>query len=66
MTLIKYKYIVALFIVAIVIWFYASLQKIMHAPNADLLFKISFVLILISAVFALIKLLFTKNNNSKE
>jgi hypothetical protein len=61
---VKYKYIIALFIVAIVLWFYASLQKIIHAPNADLLFKISFALIIISAILALIKLLLTKKSNS--
>jgi hypothetical protein len=64
MHLIKYKHIVALFIIGFIVNLFAALQKILHTPNADFLFKIAFYIMATSGVIAVIKLLMTKNKDS--
>ncbi len=61
---IKYKYIIALFIIGFILNFYASLLKILHAPNADFVFKIAFSLMAISGILAVAKLLCTESKDS--
>ena len=62
MKYIKYKYIVILLIIAVLIWVYASLQKILHAPNADLLFKVSFFVVFVCGLLAILKVILDKND----
>ncbi len=60
----KYKYIVALFLVGFIFQTIAYLSKILHTANADLLFKISGSLIIISLILAIIKVIKTKNEEN--
>lgn len=64
MTLIKYKYIIAVFIIGFVIGLFGFLRKILHAPDADKLLTTGFYAIAASSVVAVIKLIFSKNENS--
>ena len=60
----KYIYIIALFLSGIIFQTVAYLFKILHAPNADLLFKISGVLIIILLLIAIIKVVAAKDKES--
>ena len=60
----KYKYIIPLFLIGIIFQTVAAFFKITHAPNADLLFKISVSLIIVSLILAIIKVVATKNKES--
>ena len=61
MRFIKYKHIIALFIVGFIVNLFGALQKLIHAPMANLLFKIAFFIMATSGVIAVIKLLLTKD-----
>ena len=64
MNRIKYKYIIATFIIGFVINLFGALQKVLHYPNADKIMTVAFYIMAASAVVAVIKLIFTKNKNS--
>ncbi len=53
----KYKYIIALFIIGIIIHFLGALQKILHAPGANNLFYISTGIVVLALVIAVIKII---------
>jgi hypothetical protein len=61
---IKYKYIIAVFIIGFVINLFGALQKVLHAPGADKIMTVAFYIMDASAVAAVIKLIFAKNKNS--
>ena len=60
----KYKYIIALFLSGIIFQSVAYLFKILHARNADLLFKISGELIIILLLIAFIKVVAAKDKKA--
>ena len=64
MSLFKYRYIVAVFIIGFVTELFGFLQKIIHASNADKLLTIDFYIMAMSGITAVIKLIFSKNKNS--
>jgi predicted membrane channel-forming protein YqfA (hemolysin III family) len=64
MHLIKYKHIVALFIIGFIVNLFGALQKILHRANADMVFTIAFYTMATSGLIAVIKLLVTKNKDS--
>jgi hypothetical protein len=58
----KYKYIVAIFLIGIIIQFIASLFKILHYMNADLLFIISTSIIVLALILGILKVVLSKND----
>jgi len=64
MNQIKYKYIIAVFIIGFVVNLFGALEKVLHAPKADKIMTIAFCIMATSAVVAVIKLIFSKNRNS--
>ena len=64
MNRIKYKYIIAVFIVGFVINLFGALQKVLHYPNADKIMTIAFYIMATSGVVAVVKLIFSKSKNS--
>ena len=64
MAVIKYKYIIAVFIIGFVIGLFGFLQKILHAAGADKKLTIAFYIMAASGVVAVIKLIFSKSKNS--
>ena len=64
MNRIKYKYIIAVFIVGFIINLFGALQKVLHYPNADKIMTIAFYIMATSGVVAVVKLIFSKNKNS--
>jgi hypothetical protein len=64
MHFIKYKYLIALFIIGFIVNMFAALQKILHTPNADFIFMVAFFVMATSALIAVIKLVVTKNKDS--
>lgn len=64
MSRVKYKYIIAVFIIGFLINLFGALQKILHAPHADKILTVAFYIMIISGVTAVIKLIFSKNKNS--
>ena len=64
MSLVKYKYIIAVFIIGFETELFGFLQKIIHASNADKLLTIDFYIMAMSGITAVIKLIFSKNKNS--
>ncbi len=64
MAVIKYKYIIAVFIIGFVTGLFGFLQKILHTANADKILSIGFYIMATSGVVAVIKLIFSKNKNS--
>jgi len=61
---IKYKYIIALFIIGFVINLFGALQKVLHAPGADKIMTVAFYIMATSGIVAVVKLIFSKNKNS--
>jgi uncharacterized membrane protein YdcZ (DUF606 family) len=61
---IKYKYIIAVFIIGFVINLFGALQKVLHYPNADKIITVAFYIMAASAVTAVIKLIFSNHKNS--
>ncbi len=64
MNRIKYKYIIAVFIIGFVMNLFGALQKVLHHPGADKIMTNAFYIMAASGVAAVIKLLFSKNKNS--
>ncbi len=64
MNFIKYKHIIAFFIIGFIINLFASLQKILHSPIANMMFTIAFCIMAASGLVAVIKLIATKDKNS--
>jgi predicted membrane channel-forming protein YqfA (hemolysin III family) len=61
---IKYKYIIAFFIIGLIVNLFATLQKILHTPIANMMFTIAFFIMATSGLIAVIKLIATKDKNS--
>jgi uncharacterized membrane protein YuzA (DUF378 family) len=59
----KYKYVLSIFIVGLLFWLFAAWSKITHQSYAALMVNISFIIMGLAGVFALIKILFNKNDN---
>jgi hypothetical protein len=57
----KYKYIIAIFLIGIIIQFIASLFKIMHYMNTGLLFIISTSIIVLALILGILKVVLSKN-----
>ena len=60
----KYKYIIALFLIGLAGRILGALLKITHAPNADCILTISSFLMIISLVIGIIKMIATKDKKS--
>ncbi len=64
MSRVKYKYIIACFIIGFVINLFGALQKILHSPNANSYLTIAFYIMAGSTVIATAKILFQKRKDS--
>ena len=64
MNFIKYKHIIAIFIIGFIINLFAALQKILHMPRANMMFNIAFYIMAASGLLAVVKLIATKDKNS--
>lgn len=58
----KYKYIISVFIFGLLLWFFAAWSKITHKAYADAMVNISFDVIALACILAIIKLLFNKKD----
>ncbi len=64
MDFIKYKHIIAIFILGFIINLFAALQKTLHTPIANRMFIVAFCVMAASGLMAVIKLIATKDKNS--
>ena len=64
MNSIKYRYIIAVFIIGFLAGLFGFLQKILHTANADKILTLAFYIMAVSGVVAVIKLIFSKSKNS--
>ena len=64
MKFVKYKYIIALFIFGIILWFFSAWAKITHQAYAPTIVNISHIVIIASCVLAIIKVLSNKKDDS--
>ena len=61
---VKYKYIIALFLIGMAGRIFGTLAKVTHAPNANLLLTIFSLIMMGSIITAVIKIIATKDTNS--
>ncbi len=54
MNFIKYKHIIAIFIIGFIINLFGALQKILHTPIANMMFTIAFCIMATSGLVAVI------------
>jgi len=60
MTRVKYKYIVIVLVIGVIIYLLGTAKKIMHHPGADTLLTIAFCVVTVGIVAAMIKMLSSK------
>jgi hypothetical protein len=60
----KYKYIIAFFLIGFIIQLFGGWAKLTHQSYAAKTLNVSFAIMIIAAVLALIKMLSTKNKDS--
>lgn len=58
----KYKHIISIFIVGLLLWYFAAWSKLTHKSFAALMVNISFGVIAIAGILALVKILFNKDD----
>jgi hypothetical protein len=59
--MLKYKYLIALFIAGLASWLFGCWSKITHQSYADTMVHISYFMLIVSCILLIIKLL--KSNN---
>lgn len=64
MAAVKYKYIIAVFILGFILNLFGALQKVLHSSHADQIMAVAFCIMAVSGIAAIIKLIFSKNKNS--
>ena len=60
----KYKHILSIAVLGILIHFFAAWAKLTHQAYADTVILISFCIIIVSGLLLIIKMLTTKNKDS--
>jgi Na+/melibiose symporter-like transporter len=60
----KYKHIIAVFIIGYILKIVGAWAKITHQAYANAVISIAFIILIISCILLLIKVLFSKKNSS--
>ncbi|UEG50366.1 hypothetical protein LK994_02610 [Ferruginibacter lapsinanis] len=59
----KYKHILSLFLVGVIVYLIGVVFKITHAPHANTIIIVAVATMITAVILAIIKILTTKNNS---